>query len=143
AIDCVVLLYFNNDVGVRETQSISDGWAKHLSISSAGHFVRHLLVTSVAFRQCSHDSLVEAVDQSLADIWHKRNFANLARLKAHGCSGRNVQAISERSFPIKRESSVALGEVVMTADLNRSVAGICHFNKDGGSVSIQDNVAGC
>src|SRR5262249_32018440 len=34
-----------------------------------------------------------------------------------------------------------LGEVIMTADLNRSVTSVRHCQRDSGSVLVQDNVA--
>src|SRR5260370_28105244 len=67
----------------------------------------------------------------------------MARFEAHGGSRRNVQAIPKCYFSIKGESGVAFSEMVMTADLDRSVASVCDFESDGSSVLVQDNVAGC
>ena len=59
-------------------------------------------------------------------VWDQRNFTRLARLEAHSRSRRNVQAISKSSLSIKRESRVGLGEMIVTAHLDRSVARVRH-----------------
>src|SRR5690242_1009669 len=46
-------------------------------------------------------------------------------------------------FSIKRESSIGFVEMVMAADLDRSVASVCDLKSDGRSVLVQDNVARC
>ena len=94
-------------------------------------------------RQCSHDRLVEAVNQASARVGDQPNFTGLARLEAHGRSRRNIQAIAKSSLSIEGESRVGLREMIMTADLDRSVARIGNFERNRGSVLVQDDLAGC
>src|SRR6201981_238777 len=49
AVGRVVLFYFDEDVRIRKAYFVADGWSKHLRISSAVHFVRHLLFSFWAF----------------------------------------------------------------------------------------------
>src|SRR5918996_4751159 len=82
-------------------------------------------------RQCSHDHLVEAINEARALVGDQPNFTGLARLEAHSRSRRNVQAIPKRSLSIEGESRVGLSEMIMTADLDRSVARVVHSKGDG------------
>jgi hypothetical protein len=93
-------------------------------------------------RQCSHDSLVEAINQARAPVGDQPHFTGLARLEAHSRSCRNVQAIPESGLSIKGESRVNFSEMIMTADLDWSVACIGDFHRDGNSVLVEDNFAG-
>src|SRR5690348_11043025 len=92
-------------------------------------------------RQCSHHRLVEAINQARALVRDQPNFTGLARLEAHSRSGRNVQAISKSSLPIERERRIGLSEMIMTADLNRSVASVGDSQRGGCSILVQDNLA--
>src|SRR5258708_25391506 len=94
-------------------------------------------------RQCSHDRPVEAINQPRAPVGDQPDFTGLARLEAHSRSRRNVQAIPESSLSIKGESRVGLGEMIMTADLDRSVAGVGDSKRDGRSILVQDDLARC
>src|SRR5215469_2424967 len=50
--------------------------------------------------------------------------------------------MTKRRLPIKPESRVCLGEVVMAANLYRPIASVCDLNNDGSSVLVQNDVAG-
>src|SRR5258708_31898795 len=73
----------------------------------------------------------------------QRNFTGLARLEGQGRSRRNVQATPKSSLSIKGESRVGLSEMIMTADLDWSVACVRDSKRDGRSILVQDNLAGC
>src|SRR6266481_3000263 len=73
----------------------------------------------------------------------KTNVARLARLEAHRRSRRNVQAIPKRSASIEGERRVRFGEMIMTANLNRSVACVGNSKRDGRPILVQDDLAGC
>src|SRR5262245_13902058 len=94
-------------------------------------------------RQCSHDRPVEAINHARAPVGDQPNFTGLAWLEAHSRSRWNVQAIPKSNPSIKGESRVGLGEMIMTADLDRSVAGVCDAKRDGLSILVQGNLARC
>jgi hypothetical protein len=56
------------------------------------------------------------------------NLAALAWLEADRGTTRNVEAESERSRPVERQGTVNLEEVVMSADLDRTIAGVYDFD---------------
>src|SRR5260221_12170865 len=98
-----------------------------LSDPAKGSWRRHL-------RQCSHDRRVEAINHARAPIGDQPNFTGLARLEAHSRSRRNVQATPKSSLSIKGESRVGLSELIMTADLDWSVACVRDSKRDGRSI---------
>ena len=51
-------------------------------------------------------------------------------LKTDRSSGRNIEVITVRRFPVKREAPVDLKEMKMGADLNGTVALICYHDSD-------------
>src|SRR6516162_3737187 len=86
--------------------------------------------------QSPHHRLVETIHQARARVGDQRNFARLARFEAHSRSGRNVQAIPTSSLSIKGQSGIRFGEMIVTADLDRSVAGVCHSERDGRPILV-------
>src|SRR4029077_14284100 len=93
--------------------------------------------------QWSHHRFVEAINQACARVRDQPTFTRLAWLEAHSCSRRNVQAISKRSLSIESESCVRLGEMIVTADLDRSVARVRHSKRNRCSILIKDNLSRC
>src|SRR4029077_13019369 len=93
--------------------------------------------------QWSHHRFVEAINQACARVRDQPNFTRLAWLEAHSCSRRNVQAISKSRLSIESESCVRLGEMIVTADLDRSVARVRHSDRDRRSTPIKDNFSRC
>src|SRR5215510_6080371 len=91
----------------------------------------------------SHHHLVEAINDARTTIWDQRNFTGLSWLEPHGCSRWNIQAIAKGSFSVESERCVRLGKMVVTADLDRSVAGVRDFERNCRSVLVQDDVSGC
>ena len=93
-------------------------------------------------RQRTHHPLVEPEHEPRAAIRHEPYIAGLARLEPHSGSRRNVEAMTERRLSIERQRRVGLGEMKMTAHLNRTVTRVRDREHDGRSVPIQDDVAG-
>src|SRR5882724_2673750 len=58
-IDRVVLLYFNNDVGIRQAHSVANGWAKHLRVRGTVHCVRHFRYLVVVFGSAPMTALLK------------------------------------------------------------------------------------
>src|SRR6266446_7055703 len=98
---------------------------------------------ALPLRQWPHDGLVEAIHQARARVGDERNLTRLTRLETHSRSRRNVEPISKSRLPVESESRVGLGEMIMTADLDRPVACVRHFERDGHSALVQDDLAGC
>ena len=93
--------------------------------------------------QRPHDDLVEAINQAGAAIGYQPDLSGLTRLETHSSSRRNVQTIPKSSLSIEGKSRVGLGEMIMTADLDRSVACVGDFEMHGRSVLVKDNLASC
>jgi len=79
------------------------------------------------------------IDSSLAAKRDEVHFFFLARFKADGRSGRDIEAHSARGGPVKFESGVHLEEMIMTADLNRTVAGMAHYQRTYRPAGVQFN----
>ena len=78
-----------------------------------------------------------------SSYWDQRNVARLPRLETHSRSRGNVQTIPKSSLPIKRQSRVGLGEMIMTAHLDRPVTRVGDCQRDGDSILVQDDLARC
>ena len=96
---------------------------------------------SAAPRQRSHDAMVKAINQARPSERYERDFAGLARFESHSGSRRNIQATSKSSAPIEGESAVALSKMIMTANLDRSITGICYCKGNCRSILVEDNLA--
>src|SRR6266849_454876 len=80
-------------------------------------------------RNLSPGQVVAAAnDFSACDLDQVHRFG-LARFKAHGCPGRNVEPFSVCLVAIESKSRIGFDEMVMAADLDRAVAEIsdCHL----------------
>ena len=77
-------------------------------------------------RERSHDSPPESVDLPRAGIGNKTSFPRLAGFEAHGGPRRDVEPVAEGELPIEGEGRVALRKMVMTPNLNWSIARIGH-----------------
>src|SRR5260370_9721030 len=93
--------------------------------------------------QSSHNCPIEAVNHPCAAVGNQPHVTGLAWLKAHGRSRGNVQPIPKSGISIKGESRVGLGEMIMTPNLDRSVACVCDFKRRCGSILIQNTLASC
>ena len=68
--------------------------------------------------------VVQAKDFPRAGERHQFNFLRVARLEPDGGARRNVETKASRRGAVEGESSVDLEEMKMTADLDRTVAGV-------------------
>src|SRR5215831_11087276 len=93
--------------------------------------------------QGSHDRTVEAIDHAGAAVGDQRNLAGLSRLKSYRRSSRNIEAISKCGLAVELERRVGLGEVIVTADLDRPDARVGDRERNRRSVAIQNYLAGC
>ena len=82
AVDGVVALDFDDQLGVGEAHAVARGGAEHLGIGAA---------IDAASWQLAHDLAVEAVDFALAGVGHELHFALLAGLEAHRGAGGDVR----------------------------------------------------
>src|SRR5262249_58871042 len=73
----------------------------------------------------------------------RRTSGGGAGLKGGGGPRGNAQAIPERGPPIEGESRIGFGEMIVTADLDRPIAGVGNSKRDGCSILVQDDLAGC
>jgi hypothetical protein len=92
--------------------------------------------------QRAHHLLVEPDHEARAAVRDEPHFAGLTWLEPHGRSGWNVEAKSNRCVPIEFQRRVCLGEMKVTTNLNRSIAGVRDCEHNGCSVPIQRDVAG-
>src|SRR5215475_4875570 len=98
---------------------------------------------ALSVRQCSVDRLVKPINQARARVSDQPNFTRLARLEAHSRSRRYVQAIPKSGPSIEGESGVRFSEMIMAADLDRSVARVCNRKRYCRSILVQDNLPRC
>ena len=68
-------------------------------------------------------------DPSPATEVYERNFFLFSGLKSHRGAGRNVKSHASRYFPVKCEGAIGFEEVIVTADLNGTIARV--FNQHG------------
>ena len=93
-------------------------------------------------RQGSHDRSIKAIDQARSTVGDQPNFTGLARLEAHRRSCRDVQAVSKSGLSIKGERRIRLGEMAVTANLDRSVTRVGDSKRNDRPILVQDNVTG-
>src|SRR5690606_29802044 len=77
----------------------------------------------------------------MARVRDERDAARLPGLEAHGRAGGNVQTKPARGFAIERQRVVDLVEVVVRADLNRTIAGIRDYEHDFRAAGVQLDLA--
>src|ERR1700690_2548152 len=78
-------------------------------------------------RTCSqlpHYFAAEAVDGAFSRERHELHVAGLSRLEPHGGAGGDVEPHAARFFAVEFQRGVGLEEMVVGADLDRSIAGI-------------------
>src|SRR5215831_4205801 len=93
--------------------------------------------------QGSHDRAVEAIDHAGATVGDQRNLAGLPWLKSHRRPSRNIEATAKRGLAIELERRVGLGEMIVTADLDRPVACVGDREQNRCSIAVQDDLARC
>ena len=76
-------------------------------------------------------------DPPRATEGHKRNFFFFSRLNAHRGAGRNVKSHASRYFPVKCERAIDFEEVIVTADLNGTIARVFHNHARGATSNVR------
>src|SRR5947209_9572967 len=71
--------------------------------------------------------VVAAANDAAAPDRDERDRLRLARLEADGGPGRHVEPLTVRRRAIELERAVRFDEVIMASDLDRSIAGVLHF----------------
>src|SRR5262245_49515613 len=75
-------------------------------------------------REAPHDLPLKAEHPSLARVAHERDVALLTGLEADGRARRDVEAEAARLVAVEDQRVVGLEEVVVRADLDRSIAAV-------------------
>jgi hypothetical protein len=88
-----------------------------------------------------HDLLLETVDLPLATEWHEPHLAALSGLEADRRAGGDVEAHAAGGFTIEIKRFVGFMEVIVRADLDRTVAAIGDHQRDGRRAGIELDVA--
>src|SRR5262249_57158864 len=91
--------------------------------------------------ELAHHILPESIDRALAGERDQRDLAALARLEAHRGAGGDVEPHAARFFPIEFQGRIGLVEMIMRADLDRPVAGICDRERDSLATGIELDLA--
>src|SRR5262252_4553242 len=89
----------------------------------------------------AHDVLTETVNRALAGEGDESNVSGLPWFEAHRGTGRNIQSHAAGLGAVEGQRRIGLEEMVVGADLDRSVPGIGHGECDGRAVRVEDNVA--
>ena len=71
---------------------------------------------------------------------YKRNFFFFSGLKAHCGAGRNVKSRASRYFPFKCEGAIDFEEVIVTADLNGTIARVFHQHGSDATSNVRFNL---
>src|SRR5215831_19771933 len=93
--------------------------------------------------QRAHDRLVKTVNQTCALVGDDPDLTTLAGFESHRGSRGNVQPASAGSLSVKAQSDVGFREVIMTPDLDRSVACIDDTKGNCSRVRIAGDLARC
>src|SRR5690606_41580426 len=79
-------------------------------------------ISAIFYLQIAHHVAAKTENALCASDQHQRHFAFLPRFKAHGGTGRNIEAIAFCGFAIKFQRGIDLVKMVMGPHLDRSVA---------------------
>src|ERR1700730_14778944 len=74
--------------------------------------------------QLAHHVAAKAVDDALAGERHQLHVARLPRLEPHRGAGGDIEPHAARLFAVELQRRIGLEEMVVRADLDRTVAGI-------------------
>ena len=149
AVNREVFFHLNHQIGIGKAHFVPSCRPKHLRVFGASHYVRHSqslsrsweVVVAMAGRgQRAHDSLIKAIDQARASIGDQPNIPRLAWLEPDSSSCRDIQTKTEGGVSIKNERGVSLRKMIVAANLDWSVAGICNFEGNCCAVVIKDDL---
>src|SRR5258705_8698639 len=74
--------------------------------------------------QLAHHVAAEAIDDPLAGERHQLHVARLSRLETHRGAGGNIEPHAARFLALEFQRRIGLEEMIMRADLDRTVARI-------------------
>src|SRR4029077_13229336 len=74
--------------------------------------------------QLPHHLATETVDGTLARERHEPYLARLPRLEPHRRAGGDIEPHAARLFAVKFQRRIGLEEMIVRADLDRTIAGI-------------------
>jgi hypothetical protein len=79
-------------------------------------------------------------DPPRATEGYKRNFFFFSGLKAHRGAGRNVKSHASCYFPVKCEGAIDFEEMIVTADLNGTIATVFHQHGSDATSNVRFNL---
>src|SRR5271154_3123061 len=91
--------------------------------------------------QLPHHLALEAEDLAIPREGYQRHRARLARLEAHRGSRGDVQPHAVGDLAIEAQRIVGLEEVIVRADLDRTIAAIGHLERRGPAALVDLDVA--
>src|SRR6185312_762895 len=132
AVDRVILLDLDEEIGVGEPHLVADGRAEHAGIGGARDarraFVRR---PDLGDRpQLARDPGLEAVALARSEIGRQPHRARLAGLEAHRRAGSDVEPHALGALAVELQRLVGLEEMVVAADLDRPVTGVGDLDRD-------------
>ncbi len=139
AIDRAVLLDLDEQLGVGEPHPVADRGPVHVGIGRAPDLTGHQEVSDASSAP-AHQT-IEAEDPARPGDRHELDLAGLAGLEADRRAGRNVEPAAAGRGAIERERRVGLEEVVVRADLHRTVAGVGDRERDRLAARVQGDLA--
>src|SRR3974390_895351 len=87
--------------------------------------------------QLPHHLAAEAVDRALARERHELHLASLPGLEPHRRAGGDIEPHAARFFAVEFQRRIGLEEMVVRADLDRTIAGIGHRQRHGLAARIE------
>jgi hypothetical protein len=88
-----------------------------------------------------HHQLAKSVDDAIARQGDQADRARLPRLESHRGARGDIETVATGLLAIEVERRIRLEEVIVRADLNRSVTGIAHDDLDARATGIELDVA--
>ena len=72
--------------------------------------------------ELAHHLLIEPIDKARTGEGYQTHFPLLTRLESDSRAGGNVEPVAARGLPVKGQPGIGFGEMIVRADLNRTVA---------------------
>src|SRR5262249_14477528 len=143
AVDGVVLLDLDEEIGVGKPHLVAHGGPEHVDIRRARDAGRALvrLAGPGGGPELARDLALEAVALAAAEVGREPHGARLAGLEAHRGAGGDVEPHAAGALAIELQRLVGLGEMIVAADLDRPVAGVGDFQRDGSTALVQLELA--
>src|SRR6516162_10109113 len=91
--------------------------------------------------QLPHHLAAETVDGALARERHELNLARLSGLEPHRRAGGDIEPHAARFFAVEFQRRIGLEEMIVRADLDRTIAGIGDRQRHGLAARIELDLA--